>query len=117
MCKEENEVQEENLSASGRSFPNAVFLSIMAHYYFLGDDNYWDIHLCGTIQHESDKMPESVSDALDFAYKRGLLAKIRGAERESQIGGYRITEKREAYVKGLLAVPFPEQRWVIPPGG
>lgn len=86
---------------------DAVFLSIMVHYYFM-KGQYWEYHLCGTIQPYSEKIPPSVGKALDFAVQVALLKKWqRGLS-------YRITQKGRAYVKGLLQVPMPVQTWVIP---
>lgn len=102
------------IAAKRDRFPNAVFLSVMVHYYFMNGE-YWERHMCGTIQHESDKMSQSVSDALDFACKQGLLYTPTGIHNAKSY--YDITNKGRAYVEGLLTVPFPVQEWVIPPGG
>lgn len=91
-------------------FKNTVLISIMVHYYISGG-NYWDYHLCGTVQSDTDEIPKTVNAVLDFAYKQGLLGPAGDECR------YKITERGRAYVKGVLAVPLPVQTWVIPPGG
>ena len=78
-------------------------IEILLHYYTRAVD-----------YRDGDFTAPAVRQALDSFYELGML---RHATRKSDSGplSYEVTERAEAYIQALCALPLPVQKWVMPP--
>ena len=70
-------------------------LDILLHYH------------CSSAQHERFDAP-AVQEGIAYLVQQGLLDRADFPA---------VTDKGRAYIEHILAVPFPEQAWVMPGSG
>lgn len=81
-----------------------ITLEILLYYYSRNKD------------YANGSFSSAARESIEFLLEHSLLSKIEEGKHTWQGGTpiYSVTPRGRAYVRGLLQIPFPAYRWVMP---
>lgn len=50
----------------------------------------------------------AIKEGVEYLLREGMISATE------QVGRYKTTDKAEAFIKHLMAVPFPQAKWIVP---